>query len=1203
MKKLISLIAALMIIGSTMAQKHPYAVVDNYTLTLYYDDNEPEGRYFNISDNYELQMNFRKVVFDKSMKDYRPTSCKNWFAGLYNLVEIVDMEKYLVTDEVTDMSGMFEGCEHLTSLNLSGFNTSKVTDMSQMFYGCYSLATVYVSDKWVTNPSTQLKEMFSECLCKNLIRNGKPYRPDEAHVRPYAICNGSVLTFYYGVSPVGEDITMYLQKRNSNITKIVLDASFKDYIPISCDRWFRFYSELTEIVGMDKYLCTDNVIDMTGMFEYCSKLTELDLSGFNTENFKYMNCMFLGCRNLSVVYVGDQWGTESVSSDKGKNMFALESYYFGDNNKYFGVLCGGKGTCAFYARVDDVSYAKIDGGESSPGYFTKKGEPAFVPEVPYKVVSDSTVTYYYGKYDVEKGMPFFPIIYSNRAKKVVFDQSFKNYRPTSCSGWFRNFSNLTEIVGMEKYLCTEDVTDMSDMFKYCEKLTKLDLSGFNTSKVTNMSNMFYGCNKLSTIYVGDKWNTASVTKSDGLFRFCHNLYGGKGSNGAESELQFARIDGGKKSPGYFTKKGQPEFKRPATDQTTDPFYVYFKKSPQSYFRFNNGVLTYYYGILSEDDFKKIREENDSWAFDDVRKIVFDKSYKDYWPKDLWCFFEHYPSLIEIVDMEKYLNTDSVISMAGMFKNCRSLQKVNLSHFNTSNVTNMNSMFYNCASLTELDLSSFKTDKVTDMGDMFDFCGSLATVYVSDGWSTASIEDHDNEYNLSVSLFGVAHGGIGYENMFTHCGSLVGGKGTPYGMGNGKAFAKIDGGTSSPGYFTRKDGSERKLPYAVLNNGTLTFYYNASKPANAYAVTSLRQTPDWSPVAALITKVVFDPSFKDFYPESCYEWFSGCGNLEEIVGMKENLNTEKVKNMSAMFFCCAKLKSLDLSGFKTNNVENMHSMFSCCVSLEKLDLSSFDTEKVRHMAFMFDGCINLKGINLKSFNTSNTKFMNSMFFSCESLKTLNVSNFDTRNVDRMEFMFGECRSLTTIDLSNFHTQKVHYFDNSGMFMNCKSLSYLDVSSFEFDIDAGISGMFFGCSGLKKIKLFELSGNEDYYNGFAGSMAGLFYGCTNLAELDLTRFKISNPLSLYYTFADCRNLKKIYVSNNWEFNYSHIEQFLDENEEIIERLVEYPYNFSYVTYHCPKLIGGKGTKYNKKNASDMNYLRIDGGKNAPGYFSQK
>lgn len=46
---------------------------------------------------------------------------------------------------------------------------------------------------------------------------------------------------------------------------------------------------------------------------------------------------------------------------------------------------------------------------------------------------------------------------------------------------------------------TSSVTDMSNMFSSCSKLTTLDLSNFNTSAVTEIGNMFYYCSNLTTI--------------------------------------------------------------------------------------------------------------------------------------------------------------------------------------------------------------------------------------------------------------------------------------------------------------------------------------------------------------------------------------------------------------------------------------------------------------------------------------------------------------------------------------------------------------------------------------------------------------------------------------------------------------------------------------------------------------------------------
>jgi len=40
---------------------------------------------------------------------------------------------------------------------------------------------------------------------------------------------------------------------------------------------------------------TNNVVDMSGMFRGCSSLKELNLNNFNTNNLTLMSCMFTGC--------------------------------------------------------------------------------------------------------------------------------------------------------------------------------------------------------------------------------------------------------------------------------------------------------------------------------------------------------------------------------------------------------------------------------------------------------------------------------------------------------------------------------------------------------------------------------------------------------------------------------------------------------------------------------------------------------------------------------------------------------------------------------------------------------------------------------------------------------------------------------------------------------------------------------------------
>lgn len=54
-----------------------------------------------------------------------------------------------------------------------------------------------------------------------------------------------------------------------------------------------------------------------------------------------------------------------------------------------------------------------------------------------------------------------------------------------------------------------------------EALTRLNLRNFNTSKVTNMSNMFNNCSKLTTINVSNgKWVISSSENTTNMFNGC-----------------------------------------------------------------------------------------------------------------------------------------------------------------------------------------------------------------------------------------------------------------------------------------------------------------------------------------------------------------------------------------------------------------------------------------------------------------------------------------------------------------------------------------------------------------------------------------------------------------------------------------------------------------------------------------------------------
>ena len=406
----------------------------------------------------------------------------------------------------------------------------------------------------------------------------------------------------------------------------------------------------------------------------------------------------------------------------------------------------------------------------------------------------------------------------------------------------------------------------------------------------------------------------------------------------------------------------------------------------------------------------------------------------------WCF------VLTTLDVSNF-DTQNVTNMSNMFYNCHALTTLNVSNFDTQNVTNMSNMFTDCSALTTLDVSNFDTKNVTDMSWMFSFNPALTTIYASDKFVTTACEKG--------------------QNMFKDCTNLVGA--VSYDKNKvGKEMANY-----TTGYFTDIASKEAES-YAVFDEATntLTFKHDTKKPDGAFALNEGENLPGWykfddnnhSHNANIIKKVIFDASFANARPTSCYNWFYGCTDLTTIEGI-EYLNTENVTNMSWMFSECSALTTLDVSNFDTKNVMEMSYMFGSCTKLKTLDVSSFNTQNVTDMNWMFSYCSVLTTLDLSNFDTKNVTDMSGMFSNCSALTTLDLSSFETQNVTDMSRMFNDCSALTTLDLSSFETQNVT--DMSRMFNDCSALTTLDLSSFETQNVTDMSRMFKDCSALTTI----------------------------------------------------------------------------------------------------------------------------------------
>lgn len=139
------------------------------------------------------------------------------------------------------------------------------------------------------------------------------------------------------------------------------------------------------------------------------------------------------------------------------------------------------------------------------------------------------------------------------ATKIVFDSSFHDWKPASCTQWFYQFTKASSFVGIENWDVSE-CTNMRRLFCRCP-VEVLDLSAFETGKCTAFNEMFSGCGNLVTIYASANFDTSKSTTFDKMFDSCTKLVGGNNTKfDANNDYQtYARIDlpG---QPGYFTAK-------------------------------------------------------------------------------------------------------------------------------------------------------------------------------------------------------------------------------------------------------------------------------------------------------------------------------------------------------------------------------------------------------------------------------------------------------------------------------------------------------------------------------------------------------------------------------------------------------------------------------------------------------------------------
>ena len=673
--------------------------------------------------------NTEKVGYTKSM-----------FSGC-SALETLDLTSF-DTRRVENMEEMFSHCTALKQLDLSGFSTNKLEETGRMFKGCEQLTTLISNSVWKCKWSN---DMFKGCT---QLKGAVAYDGEKTDVtmanpetgyftgsklEAYVLQNPekTTLTFYYDgqrakrtgttwdinekhsiyyTSPMFMAWTGTYESPNTTITKVVFDASFKDYRPVTTGSWFRYLQALTTFEGWEN-LHTEQVNDMSYMFEHCTALKTLDLTSFNTQKVETMEQMFSNCTELTALNLKN-FNTANVENMAGlfsecSALTELDLKSFDTENvKDMAYLFGG---CRGLKTID-VKHFNTAKVENMRGLFN--GCSALT-ELDITNFNTANVNDMGDMFRGCSGLKTIDVKHFNTAKVGGMSNMF-----AECS--------MMKTLDLANFN-TEQTKFMAFMFYGCSALKTLDLRNFNTEKAFDMSGMFKGCGKLTGIISEKTWQ---CLHSEGMFKGCTRLKGAVAYDADKTDVKMANPE-----TGYF-RKNAPEnvveaYVLQNPDKTTLTFYYDHLRNTRTGTTWDIDETDAKYYFLS------------AWAGTEehpnttTTKVVFDASFQNYRPTTMFGWFFYYKALTTIEGLE-YLNTENVTNMGSLFRGCSALKEIDLTHFNTANVTYMGQMFEGCATLKTLDLKSFNTANVEGFYDMFRGCIALETIDLSN-FNTSNVK--------------------------------------------------------------------------------------------------------------------------------------------------------------------------------------------------------------------------------------------------------------------------------------------------------------------------------------------------------------------------------------------------------------------------------------------------------------------------------
>lgn len=494
-------------------------------------------------------------------------------------------------------------------------------------------------------------------------------------------------------------------------------------------------------IKLPKGFIGSSVTDLNATFKGCESLTELDLSGSNSENVKDMKEMFYGCRALSKLDLTD-FKTGQVTTME--NMFCI---------------------CSTLETLD-VSSFNTENVTTMLGMFNNCSS---LRSLDLSSFNTRKVTYMQNMFEGCTNLESIDL------------SSFDTENMISMTGMFFSCTKL-ETLDLSSF-ATPKMLSMESAFENCENLKMIYVtSAFTTDNVNLGSSAFYGCVNLPNFnpaktgvemaHTGEGGYLTAATASwvrwnapTGTLSFHRGTTKPVGDN--VYDLGYGD------DPDWYTHVAEIKkvvFKAGFRDETHTTCANWF-----------NGCtnLTSIEGI---ENLNTSNVKNMSGMFALCSNLeTLDLSHFNTENVTTMAQMFYGCTKLHNLNIDNF-NTENVSYMNGMFEGCSGLDTLDLSHFNTRYVrkSGFNYMFNGCSSLSSLDVSNFTTDKPSmQLDGLFKGCSSLQTLDLS-SFSTGGASSVTDMFDgcsalrtIYVSNLFTFKNGVSSSNMFRNCENLKG----------------------------------------------------------------------------------------------------------------------------------------------------------------------------------------------------------------------------------------------------------------------------------------------------------------------------------------------------------------------------------------------------------------------------------------------